>query len=157
MTTGGSFAAPAECCSVVVATGCLSSPAGTHWVRLRNGDGTEELIVAETGLPASQANVLTRCPDDTFITTVTTVQQSFMGGVYTVTPGVPANLQSWSVRSRSGNVSLNVNGGGAFVMDVNEVISSSTSADSPGVLNDTVQVSATGASDSARVIELRRA
>jgi hypothetical protein len=134
------------CCPEPIAEGCTTT--GTRWVSIRNPNGTISLIDPTDGTVVPPANVLDFCPAGQSQTHIQTVAAS---SVFVI-PNA-ADLESWAVRARGTTVSIDVNGGGANLLDDNEVIQSSAQDDD--IQSDTVTIT-TGVGSTARVIWIER-
>lgn len=139
-----------DCCPQVIGDGCWADGTNTgRWVSVRNEDGTVELFDHLTGNTVAPTSVVD-CPAPDYRSTLLTV-----GANTAQTVNVPTlGLVSWSVRHRSGTVTVTVNGGAGQQLDPGEVVASSTQDDT-GVLEDAVTV-ATTANSSARVAYTQR-
>lgn len=143
MSTNVSFS---TCCPFQLAEGCTTT--GGRWVSIRNADGTISVVDPATGAAVPPANVLAFCQQGESLSHVTTVGPN---SVFVI-PNTN-DLESWSVRARTAGVSIDVSGGGANPMDVNEVIESEAQDDD--ALSDVVTIT-TDATGSARVLWLER-
>lgn len=136
-------------CDEAITNGCLVG--GDHWVLVERDNGTFDLLIAETGLPADPADII-ECPDGQEATTVATLALvnpwSSQYGLVSL-----GTLSYWEVRAEALPVTLNVNGV-SFAMDLNETVASK--AQDNRILDDSINVSISGAGR-ASIVSRRRA
>ena len=137
-------------CDEALLSGCLAG--GNHWVLLEHDNGSTELVVAETGLPADPDDIVD-CEEAETVTRrdvqIFSTAWSRNGGFN----GTGNTLIAWEVKCDVAPVTIVVNGVSA-AMDEDEVIR--VEAQDGRVLRDTVTVSLGNAASRAEVMTVRR-